>query len=164
MSHSNPVLELAVGLAPKTSTREALSEMQLTTSGCRNEGDVSHGKGIKMIVPHPSSWPPVMAWRSGSASCREPQWKRIMLEVANVLRRDSTSPLCASCSLPPHRFNCKILPLLFIAAMLYWLLMFVSHLELALGEMSGKRVYLFIYWNGSVFVPHFNLIEWAVTW
>ncbi|KAM3845465.1 tastin isoform 2-T2 [Vipera latastei] len=46
MSHSNPVLELAVGLASKTSTREALSEMQLTTSGCRNEGDVSHGKEV----------------------------------------------------------------------------------------------------------------------
>ncbi|XP_039188778.1 tastin isoform X1 [Crotalus tigris] len=46
MSHSNPVLELAVGLAPKTPTREPFSEMQLTTPGCRNEGDVSYGKEV----------------------------------------------------------------------------------------------------------------------
>ncbi|XP_070790882.1 tastin [Pituophis catenifer annectens] len=46
LAHSNPVLELAAGLPPKTPTREPLSDMQLTTSGCRNKGDVSHGKEV----------------------------------------------------------------------------------------------------------------------
>ncbi|XP_032068010.1 tastin isoform X2 [Thamnophis elegans] len=46
LAHSNPVLELAAGLPHKTPTREPLSDMQLTTSGCRNKGDVSHGKEV----------------------------------------------------------------------------------------------------------------------
>ncbi|KAM6473891.1 tastin isoform 2-T2 [Liasis olivaceus] len=37
ISHSNPVVELAAGLSPKSLTREPLTETQLTTSGCRNE-------------------------------------------------------------------------------------------------------------------------------
>ncbi|XP_058029277.1 tastin isoform X2 [Ahaetulla prasina] len=46
LAHSSPVLESAAGLPPKTPTREPLSDMLLTTSGCRNKGDMSHGKEV----------------------------------------------------------------------------------------------------------------------
>ncbi|XP_026566972.1 tastin [Pseudonaja textilis] len=49
MSHSNPVLEVAAGLPPKTPIREPLSDMQLTTSGYRNKSDVSHGKEVNSV-------------------------------------------------------------------------------------------------------------------
>ncbi|KAG8129333.1 hypothetical protein E2320_016038 [Naja naja] len=50
MSHSNPVLELAAGLPPKTPTREPLSDMQLTTSKVNSAEFVSDLEALASIL------------------------------------------------------------------------------------------------------------------